>query len=133
MAKVDWCHLCDHAFLDQAGKPCVIGIFTRIAAARVPVTHSHAAIAMGISGGRGEVATLRVMLHRPGHQDPLVNVTNPHLELGAGGGHYAIINLHDLNLPDFGLYEVWVELGGETVRGATFELVRTGPAPQLAN
>lgn len=55
MAEIGWAHLCDYAFMDQGDKRCLIGIFQRIFAVRVPAQHTRSALAAEIKGRPDEV------------------------------------------------------------------------------
>lgn len=124
MARLQWAHICDHAFLDQHGKPCLIGLFDRILAARVPAVHRQAALAFRIVGNPGEAVTVRVLLLPPGPGEPLIDLTNPEVDLGPVGVHDAVLPLADLRFQHFGSYELRVELDSEPVTAAIFVVER---------
>lgn len=121
MARLAWCHLCDYAFLDGSGKPCLIGLFDRVMTPALPATHRQAALAFRVTGAPQEVVGVRVLLlARDGA--PLVDVSNPHIDLGPAGVHDAIIGLHDLTLQEYGRYEVRILLNGDAVPAAWFDV-----------
>ena len=46
MAEVAHIFICDRAYEDDLGQPCVIGMFDHIWARRFPVSHPHRVIAI---------------------------------------------------------------------------------------
>jgi len=120
MARLQWCHICDHAFLDQHGKPCLIGLFDRILTARLPALHPQAAVAFRLTGEPGEGASVRIRLLPPGPEQPLVDVTNPRVDLGPAGIHDAVLALHDLRFQFYGDYELRIDLDGDPITAALF-------------
>lgn len=124
MARLQWAHICDHAFLDQHGKPCLIGLFDRILAPRVPAVHRSAALAFRIVGNADEPVTVRILLLPPGAGEPLLDLTNPDVNLGPTGVHDAVLPLHDLPFQRYGSYELRIELDSEPVTAAIIVLER---------
>lgn len=114
LAKCEWAHLCDHAFFDQGGKPCLIGLFRSIFAHRTPTRHTHFVIAFEVSGERGEELDLRIEMHRPDRSDPLFEMENSEVVLNESRRHTFAIGVDNVMLPDFGPYELRISLG-ETV------------------
>lgn len=124
MAKLQWCHISDHAFLDSSGKPCLIGLFDRILTPRLPAVHRQAALAFRVAGNPGEPVRVRVLLLPPVAGQPLVDLTNPDVNLGPAGVHDAILPLHDLRFDHYGPYELRIELDGEPTTAAVFVVER---------
>ena len=124
MARLQWCHICDHAFLDQHGKPCLIGLFDRILTPRLPAVHRQATVAFRLAGDAGEGVTVRVLLLPPTPDEPLLDVTNAQVDLGPGGVHDSVLALHDLRFQHYGHYELRIELDGEPVTAAIFAVER---------
>lgn len=120
MASLQWCHLCDHAFLDQHGKPNLIGLFDRILTPRLPALHRQAALAFRIAGRPGEALSVRVLLLPPGAGEPLLDVANPQVQLGAAGLHDEVLGLQDLRFSQYGNHEFRIELDGEPFTAALF-------------
>ncbi len=105
MATVQWAHLCDHAFYDEGGKPCLVGIFGHIHAPRVPAQHTHACLAFSVRGMRGETIPIRINIVRP-DKGELLDLPNRPVTMQHDEDHNFIIHLDNLTLPDFGPYEV---------------------------
>lgn len=124
MARLQWAHICDHAFLDQHGKPCLIGLFDRILTPRLPAVHRTAALAFRLAGEPGETVSVRVVLLPPGPDEPLLDLNNPQVNLGPAGVQDSVLGLHDLRFQQYGHYEVRVELDGEPITATVFVVER---------
>jgi len=129
LARVAWAHMCDHAFYDAQGKPCLIGIFVAIFTPRVPATHPRCAFAFRIEGSPGEKLKMKFVLVRPDAKDPLVESPEREIDLGPGGHHNAVVELAQLPLPDFGEYEFRIYIDGKAVHELPFQVVRTQVQP----
>lgn len=131
MAAIRWVHLCDHAFYDQFGKPCLIGIFNAIAVPRVPTVRAHAALALEMGGEPNELANMRIQVVRPDASDPLIDI-NPQIPLGSNGVAHTVLALDNLQLPDIGRYEVRVYINNVRQKELLFNVVRTPEAERTA-
>lgn len=123
MARCEWAHICDHAFLDQIGKPCIIGIFKAIFTERVPATHTTCALAIQLALEPGEAVHLRVVMLRPDRQDPLLDIQRS-LGVLQVETHVVIANLANLPLPDFGPYEIQIFVNGNLAHTLTIHVLR---------
>ena len=56
MPAINWAILCDNAFPDAAGKPCLIGMFESLALGGLPATVPQMSVGMQVAmaGGRTE-------------------------------------------------------------------------------
>ncbi len=127
MAECDWIILCDYAFLDVAGKMCLIGAFDRVFAPTVPSALHQSSIAMKLLGEPNETANFRVEIIRPtGGQLASVGGT---LTIPDSGSANVQFNIAGLALPDYGLYAVNVYVGNELLKTTGF--LATQP-PQAA-
>jgi hypothetical protein len=114
MAYCEWAMLCDYAFLDSAGKLCLIGVFDKIFAASVPTMHPQAALVIQLKGSTGEKIGLRVHIVRPG--GTVLLKLEGDLVIGPGGGAGANMRLINLQLPDHGPYSINVYLADDLVK-----------------
>jgi len=127
VAEVRWIHLCDYAFTDQSGKPCLVGIFSKIFAQRVPASHTKAALALEVVGDPDEIVNLRIRLLRPdSFGSPKGELFDVPVEvnLGPKGGYLLMMTLDNLPLPDFGQYAVEVKFDDTVVRTLEFDVAR---------
>jgi len=58
--SVEYIHLCEHAFLDSRGNPCIIGLLSEILAKRFPLHLPVISAAIGFRVPPTESATLRL-------------------------------------------------------------------------
>jgi len=124
MASVGWAHLCDYAFFDRDGKVCLIGIFKIIVAPRIPTQHTRCAFVFQLQGQPNEVVKIRLQIVRPDGKDPLIDLTNPNLKLNTAGELINIMGLDNLPLPDFGPYEIKINLNDTLTYVTVFEVRR---------
>lgn len=52
--QLEWIHVCDHAFRDEQGKLCMIGMFDNLASMQLPGGLPSFCVAFGLTGGQGE-------------------------------------------------------------------------------
>lgn len=127
MAQCEWAILCDYAFQDIGRKNCLIGIFDRIIAARVPTTHHQAALVVRLLGEHRERAQVRLAITRP-TGETLIEV-NGQGDLGDTGSSDLILNIRGLQLPDFGIYGVNVFVNDALTKTITFTVTRPPQPP----
>lgn len=51
---LEWLHVCDHAFRDEQGKLCLIGMFDSLASLRLPGRLPVFCVAIGLTDGQGQ-------------------------------------------------------------------------------
>lgn len=122
-ARVKWAHLCDYAFADQFGKPCLIGVFEVITAQHVPAQHTRAVLAFNVSGEPHREISLRVEIVRP-DKGILLNPPAIRAKLGPNGQHYFFLGIDNLILPDWGPYEINIYVDGNPSESVPFEVRR---------
>lgn len=130
MAVYDWGHLCDYAFFDSGGKPCLIGLFQNIFTQRVPATHTRSSFVFSISGAKNERTRVRVKLVRPDGKDPLLDTGERDFNLGEAATMLQVFGMDNLLLPDFGPYEIGVFLDSKLSSTTTFHVVRPPESPR---
>ena len=102
MAECDWAILCDYAFLDSGGKMCMIGVFDRIFAKRVPTTHLRASLVVRLRGESSEGVTVRIEIVRP--TKTVLKRVEGSGEMSTAGSAGLQLDLAPLQLPDWGEY-----------------------------
>ncbi|MDR7522213.1 MAG: hypothetical protein QN168_07110 [Armatimonadota bacterium] len=129
MATCEWAILCDYAFQDIGRKSCLIGIFDRIFAARVPATHHQAAVVIKLVGNPQERVQIRLAISRP-TGETLAEVTGT-AQLSDAGTLEQGLNLGNLPLPDFGIYAIKIFLGDapDPAKMITFTVTRPPQPP----
>ena len=65
MAEVSHVFICDRAYKDDRGQPCVIGMFDHIWAPQFPLSHPHIVIAIQMLGHQHETYDLTVDVVNP--------------------------------------------------------------------
>jgi len=121
LAQSDWAHLCDHAFYDEYGKPCLIGIFRAISVPEVPAVHPSAALVFSLKGDPNEKVEVRVQLVRSQEEKPLIDFENT-VDMGPGGNQITVVNLRNTVLPGYGAYEVHLLLNGQVAERVPFDV-----------
>lgn len=128
MARVEWGHLCDYAFFDEKKKACLIGIFSSIFTAHVPLNYFRCSFIFSLTGKSHEKVKVKLVILRPGGKDPLVDINNPGLALSETGSLISNIILDKLPLPDYGSYEINVYLNDKIAHTTTFQVSRVPQA-----
>jgi hypothetical protein len=127
VAECDWAILCDYSFLDVNRKLCLIGIFDRVFAERVPTAHHNAGLAVKIIGEPNEKVQLKVEIVRPAG-GTLGNLSGE-ATLSEDGLGQIQLNLGDLPLPDWGLYAFNIYLGDQLAKTTGFTVAAPVAAP----
>ena len=76
--QVEFIHVCDHAFRDEHGKLCLIGMFDNLASAQLPGRLPVFSVAFGVTGGQGSYE-LGLQVEAPSGK--AVNMKMPPLQL----------------------------------------------------
>ena len=70
LPTLDWLHVCDHAFRDEQGKLCLIGMFDSLASLQLPGRLPVFCVAIGLTDGQGQYdVALRVEAPSGKHVD----------------------------------------------------------------
>src|SRR5438034_10368180 len=104
MAECDWVILCDYAFLDQAGKMCLIGAFDRVFATGVPSALHQSSITMKLLGDPAETIEFKVEIIRP--TGGVLASVGGTITMPDPGSKNIQFNIAGLPLPDYALYSV---------------------------
>ncbi len=113
MANVMWAHLCDHAFFDENKKACLIGIFQVIHTPKVPAIHPWSVFSFHIKGEHKEKIKIRIQVIRPDGRDPLIDDEISEIVIPENGEINSNFGLVNLQLPDYGPYDIKVYLNDE--------------------
>jgi hypothetical protein len=128
MAQVDYLHLCDLAFSDQAGKHCIIGMFDIIHTTGFPTTHPTMCVALRVNGQPGEALKLTFQLGRP-NGDVLITLPLD-LQAGPDGGCNLNLSLNQTQFPEAGRYTLKVLSGKEVLASRSLRLLKMAAPPQ---
>ena len=120
MAECAWAVLCDHAFLDAAGKMCLIGIFDRFNVKTVPTIHPKASIVVQLRGEPKEAIHFKVEIVRPGGST--LWKAEGEGEASEAGGAGLQLTISPLQLPDYGPYACNVFVNDQLSYIARFEV-----------
>lgn len=102
MADCEWVILCDYAFQDAGRKTCMIGVFDRIYAAKVPAQHHQAALVFKATGDPSESIEFKVEITRP--TGGTLGSIGGKIVMPPTGTVDVIANLQGMPLPDNGVY-----------------------------
>jgi multidrug efflux pump subunit AcrA (membrane-fusion protein) len=130
MATIEYLHVCDYAFADQGGKPCIIGIFDVINAGTFPATHPVMAIAIRLRGTTHELLKLKIELARPSG-DALATMQGE-VTMGPDGSAFMQVNMASVTFPEPGRYVVKVSSDGKTLTSHSLQVQKLQPALQSA-
>lgn len=125
MAVITWAHLCDHGFMDAAGKPCIIGVFRHIYVERVPTNYARASVVLHFEREPADNSlAFRFQVIRPDggvltEMSPPPAPIPPEMKDG-----FIIINFENILLPDWGPYEVQISINGKVTKTIPFTVSR---------
>jgi len=113
MARLDWAHLCETAFLDSCGRLCMIGVTARFPVPSVPVAVHQLMLAARIVDVRpGDQFEVTVTVYTPsGLVQKSEDKNSVDVEIA---GEYVIVMLRNLLLVEEGIYRFGVAIGDET-------------------
>lgn len=121
-----WLVTCDHAFFDQLGRPCLIGIFERLQVTAVPHV-AHLSVLAAVEGDPGERVQIGLDVHLPNGK-PLVQVPARLVQVGPQGQFFQNFTFNGINLPERGTYEVRLVLNGDAVAATRMDLAVVAPS-----
>ena len=121
-----WLVTCDHAFFDQLGRPCLIGIFDRLQVSAVPHV-AHMSVLAAVEGKPGERVQIGLEIYQPNGK-PMVQVPPRLVAAGTLGQFFQNFTFNGINLPERGTYEVRVLFNGDPVAATTIDVTVGSPA-----
>jgi len=114
----DWIILCDSAYTDAEGKPCLIGVFDALKSASVPATHPRMFVAFRLTGDPNERAEITLELVEPG--GTVIATVQGNAVLSPTGTAHTFIRFDQFPIRHFGIYEVRASIGGRVSKRITF-------------
>jgi len=134
--ELEWIHVCDHAFRDEHGKLCLIGMFDNLASQQLPGRLPVFSVAFGLSGGQGEYE-LGLQVEAPSGK--AVNMKMPPLRLADRRAKVrTVLRLAGMPFEEFGTYVFRMVIDGAPLAEPVHRLVHeqaqqqgaqgTGPA-----
>ena len=113
LPTLDWLHVCDHAFRDETGKLCMIGLFDSLASVQLPGRLPMLCVALGLSDGIGDY---EVGLQIEAPSGKAQNMKLPTVNLADRKAKArAVIRLAGMPFEEFGTYTFRLVLGGAPV------------------
>ena len=115
MAEVVHVFICDRAYEDDRGQPCVIGMFDHIWAPQFPLNHPHMAIAVQMLGHQHETYDLTVNVVNPENKVILSASYDAPEPLSGIGQGFVSLALTDTPFETPGRYTVRISSEGRVV------------------
>ncbi len=110
---VEWLHVCDHAFRDESGKLCLVGMFDALHSRQLPGRLPMMAAALGITDGEGEY-TIALQVVTP--EGKVMDMDLPPLQLQERRAKQrAVVRLSGLPFEEFGRYTFRLKIDGQPV------------------
>jgi len=110
---VEWLHICDHAFRDEFGKLCIIGMFDALHSQQLPGRLPMLSVAIGITDGDGEY-DIALQVEAPGGKT--VDMKLPTLQLlQRNQKQRAVIRLAGMPFDEFGTYTFRLKIDNQPV------------------
>jgi hypothetical protein len=120
LPTVDWLHVCDHAFRDEQGKLCLIGLFDTLASQELPGRLPMLSVAIGLSDGNGEY---EIGLQVTAPSGKAVNMKLPPVQLAdTRAKARAVIRLNGMPFEEFGTYMFRLVLDGAPIEWPCHQL-----------
>ncbi len=135
MAEVAHIFICDRAYEDDRGQPCVIGMFDHIQSAAFPVSHPQMVVAVQMVGHHDEGCDVAVDILDPRHRVLLSTHNDAHASMSEIGQGFVFLTLTDTAFDEAGRYTVRVFFEGRVVASKPLFLQQAGSVqdPQRAH
>jgi hypothetical protein len=127
-SRSPYLHVCEHAFLDQHQRVCLIGIFDLIEARFLPATVDRLCIAGSLLGRPTDLVPVTVTVVREGTRVAVVEYETQ-LKCHPDG---FILEMSGLQFPRYGRYAITIFLTPGTPLAVTFVTVRPQQIPQTS-
>ena len=125
--KIEFMHLCEHGFLDQHQRVCLIGIFDTVNAGALPAKLERMCIAGRIIGRPNDLVPVQWLSSETKIESP-ISESQSELSCGETGEHGFILEFSGLEFPDNGRYAVGIFLSPDKPLAVSYVTVRTQPA-----
>jgi hypothetical protein len=110
LPTLEWLHVCDHAFRDEQGKLCLIGLFDTLASAELPGRLPVFSVAIGLCDGEGQY-DVGIQVEAPSGK--AVNMKLPPVQLATRESKArAVVRLAGMPFEEFGNYTFRLILNG---------------------
>ncbi len=117
---VEWLHICDHAFRDEFGKLCIIGMFDALHSQQLPGRLPMLSVAIGVTDGMGEY---EIALQVQAPSGKMVDMKLPNLNLQQlQQKQRAVIRLAGMPFEEFGTYVFRLKIDGQAVAAPAHKL-----------
>ena len=126
MAEVAHIFICDRAYEDDRGQPCVIGMFDHIQSAAFPLSHPRMVVAVQLVGHHDEGCDVTVDVLDPRHHVLLSTHNDAPASLSEIGQGFVFLTLTDTAFEEPGRYTVRVFFEGRVVASKPLFLQQTG-------
>lgn len=110
LPTLEWLHVCDHAFRDESGKLCMIGLFDSLASMELPGRLPMISVALGLADGLGDYE-VGLQIESPSGQSQAMQL--PPVQLADRKAKArAVIRLAGMPFEEFGTYTFRLVLDG---------------------
>ena len=135
MAEVAHVFICDRAYEDDRGQPCVVGMFDHIRPAGFPHSHPRMVVAVQMVGHHDEGCDVTVEVLDPRHHVLLSAHNDAPASLSEIGQGFVFLTLTDTAFAEPGRYTVQISSEGRVVASKPLFLQQEGPVqdPQRAH
>jgi hypothetical protein len=136
--QITFAHLCDYALVSREGKLSVMGIFSQINGAKLPLVHPQAYLAFELAIGYAEVGkpiTIDIQIVDADGSKILGARVNGAIHAGTAAkpGESPqigqILAIQNLTFPKFGTYNVNFFLNERFAKQVEFRVVQSPPSP----
>lgn len=118
----NWLHLSDHATLTNGGQAILVGIFDRFFAPQVPVIHPMSFLSFELDGPPQNKVPIRVQIRRPGGATLMSMNAECDFNPPDGRANF-MIAMPNLQLPDYGKYDILISVGPDVINAARFSVI----------
>jgi hypothetical protein len=128
LPTLEWLHVCDHAFRDETGKLCMIGLFDSLASQELPGRLPVLCVALGLADGMGDY---EVGLQIEAPNGTAQNMKLPPVNLADRQAKArAVIRLAGMPFEEFGTYTFRLVLDGAPIEWPVHRLDHVQAQPQ---
>jgi hypothetical protein len=123
MAQCEWAIFCEYPFRDAQHRLGMIGIFDVVASDGLPQVLRHGWLNVKFRGTPGEQVAFAVRIFLPGG-DVIETPEPPPATIGDGGSAEMSLDLQDLTLDRFGVYEFEILIDATPALVTSFKVIR---------
>ena len=123
MAACEWAILCEYPFRDAQRRLGMIGIFDVVAFEELPQALRHGWLNLKFRGRPGELVDFAVRIFPPGAA-VIDTPQPPSVTIGGGGSAEMSLDLQDLTLEQFGVYEFEILVHAQPALVTSLEVIR---------